>query len=316
MTKKLPEKLRYTLQWIPWRQTKSVPDNKEIMDKINELIDYLTPEAPTDTEERGDWISEDILLWYVKETTDTFKKSNGANMIRCDVKRLKLLLDKHLPKPVEKELMPLDANKVTNEIFDNIPTPYQDWQMKRSKIHRIIKSILSKYWVHKQEEKCIHERWEDTAIWPYCVKCKEYKTQPTPTPQAISVKWLPTKQEQERGMAIMENLIAVEHRKISVEKALENIVWHLERIYTQATSVIDVEKMLDEIDDATIFDWDYWFEREAVRNVINKHLSSLPIQKKRSSKDIAQFVVDHDMHEYSPWKVLWFFLEYNWQYQD
>lgn len=122
-------------------------------------------EAPTE-EVKGDWIE---LLY--KDLAEIQAVKTSLDMFRWKV-------NTYLPKPVEQELIPLlprDIVAITDEIIclDELGKVDED------RIHK----ILSKYWVHKQEEKWASK--EDIA--KIVSDIAGIKKDATPTPQATSV---------------------------------------------------------------------------------------------------------------------------------
>jgi len=115
-------------------------DRWDCLEKFREKLHYYMPKSVD-------------LVWLTKEKIDELVEllmSYWGNYLARKKKFTEALAPYITGK--QEQLMALDVEKVTKEIFDNIPTPYADWQMKRAKLYRIVKTILSKYWVHTQEE--------------------------------------------------------------------------------------------------------------------------------------------------------------------
>lgn len=111
MTKKLPEKLRLwevsKNEWFLWKEkiTLEWSSANDIIRTVNQLIDYLTPEAPTDTEERGDWI-EKMYQWIINREIENAHANDLEYIPNPWLHFLRLWLEKFMPKPVEQEPTP------------------------------------------------------------------------------------------------------------------------------------------------------------------------------------------------------------------
>lgn len=174
MTKKLPEKLRLwevsKNEWFLWKEkiTLEWSSANDIIRTVNQLIDYITPEAPTDTEKKGDWISELYKsLWLKHEIYHTEQSFRSK-------------LETYLPKPVEQELIPLLPRDIV-AITDEIITLDELGKVDEDRIHK----ILSKYWVPKQED--IYSTNPFVWVWWVWAGTKDIDLTTT-TPQATSVK--------------------------------------------------------------------------------------------------------------------------------
>jgi hypothetical protein len=100
-----------------------------------------------------------------------------------------------MPKPVEQELIPLDnIDKVIEELklcfwIDYMPESH----LEPTYDTKSMKAILSKYWVHKQEDEdddklLQQQRAIDNAFSKWYKSClDDIKSKPTPTTQATSV---------------------------------------------------------------------------------------------------------------------------------
>lgn len=136
------------------------------------LQDFWFIEAPT--EEVKDWIDRAWSEYlYDEDAWETWEE----NPFELDGKTsFRQVIEKHMPKPVEQELIPLDVEKITVELYQIVDRERQAtfaksvWDCMKD-----IRAILSKYWVHKQEEKV------DNLV------LKHAFNNATPTPQSTSV---------------------------------------------------------------------------------------------------------------------------------
>ncbi len=240
--------ITHNLDWIQ-QSVKFLDDN---------LLNMWFIEAPTE-EVKGDWISKVMNdMEHIKFHID----SRYCDWEQCK-KEVIQSIEKHKPmpfdneyykKPVEQELIPLLPRDIV-AITDEIITLDELGKVDEDRIHK----VLSKYWVHKQEEK---EDWTDEEIkkWIY------------------DIRWW-TKEAREYGIQTIKWFLTFHWiHKGSFKKRSE-----MTPPTTQATSVIDVEEVVDKI--MSIFQNNIWYkDRERVKYV----LSSLPIQKKRSSSQFKK----------------------------
>lgn len=158
-----------------------------------------------------------------------------------------------LPKPVEQELIPLLPRDIV-AITDEIITLDELGKVDEDRIHK----ILSKYWVPKQED--IYSTNPFVWVWWVWAGTKDIDLTTT-TPQATSVKrcW----------------------QNHCIDPITEEVLCWKECF--EATSVIDVEEAVDRI-------WNDLILSPTWKEMVKKHLSSLPIQKKRS-EDWKEFII-------------------------
>lgn len=248
---------------VLWREAEIIDKEEDVYcfvdDDANEhnfywkeLISLWFIEAPTDTEEKGDWIDKAYSLYDADKRVnwpDDFNAFSDSIEISInnlpyaifdsmridetvDIKytgitadKIKWYIEDFMPKPVEQELVPLDVETIIQEITDSC------WLRHYTKR---LRNILSRYWVHKQEEKS-----SNTVAFIV----DSYGN--TPNPQATSVD--------------------VEEDKI------ETIVQDLREC--MVTKPIGVR-------------WWWIVSMVEIREIVKKHLSSLPIQKKRTREEI------------------------------
>lgn len=105
---------------------------------------WFQPIPPTDTKE-----GEDYDDWKWQARKEFYSKHPWEKM---DMFMFRDLIEKHMPKPVEQELIPLLPRDIV-AITDEIITLEELGKVDEDRIHQ----ILSKYWVHKQEEKTATE---------------------------------------------------------------------------------------------------------------------------------------------------------------
>lgn len=155
--KNIPFSMEIEYILSPWHKETIIIDSKE-----KALALWFQPVEETKT----DWIDEDTLLWYVKQTTDTFRNRNGHSFIRCDIKRLKLLLDKHQPKSDVCNLVPLDTKKIADELQ---PLSFKDGDWYACTSISNVLSIIHKYGTTPQKKysrKSILEYCKNTFAYP------------------------------------------------------------------------------------------------------------------------------------------------------
>lgn len=307
---KLPEKLKLwevlKNEWFLWKEkiTLEWSSANDIIRTVNQLIDYLTPEATTDTEEKGDWISKAYYnfnnscgnKWEsdFREAVEKFMPKPVEQTIVSNIRKMykkggdveywvywdwyddaiNACIDVILTytKPVEQELVPLDVEKIINNIYGDFN---REHIFLTEKAYNIMEDILSKYWVPKQEEK---------------------------TREKCSYCW--------------EKHNPIEHVQVS---------WKIPTPTPQATSVIDVDGIVDEIcrfsylSKKTIkylwYDWSNpsWYYVEHNKEWIKSILSSLPIQKKRTREEIKSLYPHYERS-----KIDWalYFAKHIWLLKD
>lgn len=119
-------------------------NSSDILLSDKELLALWFVELPT-TDTGKDWIDEVYIEIYWNNI-----HNNGQDSFRKAIEKFM-----PQPKPVDQVLIPLDVSVITKEIVDWMI----NWDISRNvsseKRDSAIKSILSKYWVHKQEEETV-----------------------------------------------------------------------------------------------------------------------------------------------------------------
>jgi len=251
---------------VLWREAEIIDKEEDVYcfvdDDANEhnfywreLLSLWFIEAPTDTEEKGDWIDKA----YNDYKDSLIKPSDWYKQI------FRKAIEKYMPQEqVGKELIPLDADFLS----DYIKTASEVYKWEELKIH--IKQVLSKYGhIQKQEDR---EDWTDEEIKQWMNNVRWW------TEEAIkygikTIKWFLTFHWIHKG---------------SFKKRSEMT---LPTPTPQATSV-DIEEVARDIRNSIFWEENYIEDDKDTISSIRNILSSLPIQKKRSKEYVRNSMKD------------------------
>jgi len=243
-------------------------DRWDCLEKFREKLHYYMPKSVD-------------LVWLTKEKIDELVEllmSYWGNYLARKKKFTEALAPYITGK--QEQLMALDVEKVTKEIFDNIPTPYADWQMKRAKLYRIVKTILSKYWVHTQEEKPL---WLKNAL----DQVKDFKRQGVINTKEFSTTTPVT--------STIEELAKEIYTKATYTQSSSEDYWLDFVEYSKEQNIGNLIK------------------------IINKHLSSLsPMGKKRTKQEVENIFSEEEREWYGDVRYEWaiMFLQKRWLLQE
>jgi len=262
-------------------------DRWDCLEKFREKLHYYMPKSVD-------------LVWLTKEKIDELVEllmSYWGNYLARKKKFTEALAPYITGK--QEQLMALDVEKVTKEIFDNIPTPYADWQMKRAKLYRIVKTILSKYWVHTQEE------------YEVVTDCNQLP--PVKSTQEEKPLWLKNALDQVKDF---KRQGVINTKEFSTTTPVTSTIEELAKeIYTKATYTQSSSE-------------DYWLDfveyskEQNIGNlikIINKHLSSLsPMGKKRTKQEVENIFSEEEREWYGDVRYEWaiMFLQKRWLLQE
>lgn len=226
-------------------------------------------EAPTDTEEKGDWMDrafEAYILPYEhidKKYLEDFKKA----------------IQKFMPKPVEQELVPLLPRDIV-AITDEIITLDELGKVDEDRIHK----ILYKYWLPKQEER---EDWTDEEIQQWMNNVRWW------TEEAIkygikTIKWFLTfhwihkgsfKKRSEMTLPTPTPQASVDEDELKTLNFHELMLYDMESMmYTQLYTLREQQTYENRINIAKSY----------IKKRQERGFFSLPIQKKRSKEELEK----------------------------